>query len=86
LQDLRTEINRINIEWRQAFREQQMQIDKLKEKIQVQDKIMSRNIQYINGLLLNQMVMIIEDEVLGEKRQITVDDRYEQGQKKARLN
>ncbi len=72
MQDLRTEINQCNIEWRQAFGEQQMQIDKLKEKIQVQDKIMSRDIQYIIGLLLNQMVTIIEDEVLGEKRQITV--------------
>jgi hypothetical protein len=40
IEDPQIEFNQCNVEWHQTFKDQEMEIDKLKEKIQGQDEMM----------------------------------------------
>ena len=107
----------MNIEWAQAFKDQQKQIqelkeklndqlkkteelkeklddqlketEELKEKLKDQEKIVLQNTQDVIGLLLDQMVKKVEDD-MGDrkKRQLLIEPNCEQGQtkKRPRLN
>ncbi|CAF1536408.1 unnamed protein product [Rotaria sordida] len=90
VRDLQDELDLCNKEWKKAFEDQQEEIKKLKQKVEQfekQEKIMNRDILATVGELIDKIMITLEREVGGQKRKITLDQHYEQKQKKKlRLN
>ncbi|CAF0785998.1 unnamed protein product [Rotaria sordida] len=91
VEKLQTEINQLNIEWGQAFKDQSQENQKLRDQLQEYQTFKEKHLQDIQDIveiLIDGMITRIERDTGGEKRELLPDDGSEEGRpkKKARIN
>ncbi|CAF0744943.1 unnamed protein product [Rotaria sordida] len=91
VEKLQTEINQLNIEWGQTFKDQLQENQKLRDQLQEYQTFKEKHLQDIQDiieLLIDGMITRIERDTGGEKRELLSDDGSEEGRpkKKARIN